>query len=137
MVIGGMAPEVPELRDVLDRLGNPVVVTLAQVIEALRSGGGLYNWSRTGGDLYSWLSDPKNRRTIPHRLVSCGYVEVLNSSAESGLWCIAGKRQMVYGRKDVAPAERLTAARKLKEAEDLKAAEQKKKFEATMAEPRK
>ena len=48
MVDGGMAPEVPELRDVLDRLGKvdatgkpcpPVVVTLAQVMEALRPGG--------------------------------------------------------------------------------------------------
>ena len=47
MVDGGMAPEVPELRDVLDRLGKadatgkpcpPVVVTLAQVMEALRPG---------------------------------------------------------------------------------------------------
>ena len=48
IVDGGMAPEVPELRDVLDRLGNvdatgkpcpPIVVTLAQVMEALRPGG--------------------------------------------------------------------------------------------------
>ncbi len=57
MVDGGMAPEVPELRDVLDRLGKvdatgdpcpPVVVTLAQVMEALRLGAGLYAWSSTG-----------------------------------------------------------------------------------------
>ena len=97
MVDGGMAPEVPELRDVLDRLGKvdatgkpcpPVVVTLAQVVEALC----LHGWSRTGGDLYNWLSDRKNRRTIPHRFESCGYVPVRNSSAESGLWVIAGKR---------------------------------------------
>ena len=140
MVDGGMAPEVPELRDVLDRLGKvdatgkpcpPVVVTLAQVMEALRPGGG---WSSTGGDLYNWLSDRKNRRTIPHRLESCGYVPVRNSSAESGLWVIAGKRQVVYGRKDVAPAERLAAAEALKAAEDLKAAELKKKFGAGIAE---
>ena len=51
---------------------------------------------------------------------------VRNSSAESGLWVIAGKRQVVYGRKDVAPAERLAAAEALKAAEDLKAAELKK-----------
>ena len=35
---------------------------------------------------------------------------------------------MVYGRKDVAPAERLAAAEALKAAEDLKAAELKKKL---------
>ena len=107
------------------------MVTLAQVMEALRPGGG---WSSTGGDLYNWLSDRKNRRTIPHRLESCGYVPVRNSSAESGLWVIAGKRQMVYGRKDVAPAERLAAAEALKAAEDLKAAEPKKKLGAGIAE---
>ena len=143
MVDGGMAPEVPELRDVLDRLGKvdatgkpcpPVVVTLAQVMEALRPGRDPCGWSGARGDLFSWLSDRKNRRTIPHRLESCGYVPVRNSSAESGLWVIAGKRQMVYGRKDVAPAERLAAAEALKAAEDLKAAEQKKKFEAGRAE---
>ena len=145
MVDGGMAPEVPKLRDVLDRLGKvdatgkprpPVVVTLAQVMEALRPGGGLYAWSSTGGDLHNWMSDRKNRRTIPHRLESCGYVPV-RSSAESGLWVIAGKRQMVYGRKDVAPAERLAAAEALKAAEDMKTAEFKRKFEAGVAEPRK
>ena len=35
---------------------------------------------------------------------------------------------MVYGRKDVTPAERLAAAEALKTAEDLKATELKKKF---------
>jgi hypothetical protein len=134
MVDGGMAPEVPELRDVLDRLGKvdatgkpcpPVVVTLAQVMEAVRPQG---EWGGPSarGDLYSWLSDRKNRRTIPHRLESCGYVTVRNSSAESGLWVIAGERQMVYGRKDVAPAERFAAAEALKAAEDLKAAKKSK-----------
>jgi hypothetical protein len=132
MVDGGMAPEVPELRDVLDRLGEvdatgkqqpPVVVTLTRVKEALPA----------GGDLYKWLSDPKNARTIPHRFESCGYVPVRNSSAESGLWVIAGRRQVVYGRMDVVPDERLKAVGKFKEAEDLKAAELKKKFEAGIA----
>ena len=59
----------------------------------------------------------------------CGLT--LNTGLPRGLWVIAGKRQMVYGRKDVAPAEALKAA------EDLKAAELKKKFEAGIAELRK
>ena len=99
------------------------MVTLAQVMEAAPPARETsVGWS-TRGDLYNWLSDRKNRRTIPHRLESCGYIPVRNSSAESGLWVIAGKRQVVYGRKDVAPAERLAAAEALKAAEDLKAAE--------------
>ena len=142
MVDGGMAPEVPELRDVLDRLGKvdatgkprpPVVVTLTQVMEAVRPEE-TFGWS-TRQDLYGWLIDRKNRRTIPHPLESCGYIPVRNSSAESGLWVIAGKRQVLYGRKDVAPAERFAAAEALKAAEDLKAVEQKKKFLAGIAWP--
>ena len=48
---------------------------------------------------------------------------VRNSAREDGLWVIAGKRQVVYGRKDVTPDERLKAAEELKVAEDRKAAE--------------
>ena len=135
MADGGAAPEISELADVLDTLGTkdsdgkpcpPPAVTLAMVTNAaLRCG------------LHEWLTDRRNRRAIPHRFESCGYVPVRNSSAESGLWVIAGKRQVVYGRKDVAPAERLAAAEALKAAEDLKAAELKKSFEAGIGELRK
>jgi hypothetical protein len=169
MVDGGMAPEMPELRDVLDRLGEaqiaeaavkaaeasgkdcspsekttigkaaveaakqsgqlrpPAAVTLGMVMDAIL---------QTGGDLYYWMKERKNRRAIPHRFESCGYVPVRNSSAESGLWVIAGKRQVVYGRKDVAPAERLAAAEVLKAAEDSETAKHKRKFETGIAELR-
>ena len=32
-------------------------------------------------DLHSWLADRKNRRVVPHRLASCGYMPVPSSSA--------------------------------------------------------
>ena len=112
-------------------------MTLAQVMEALRPGE-----ARTLVE-HAWrpvrLAEMTARTGARSRTgsKSCGYVPVRNSSAESGLWVIAGKRQVVYGRKDVAPAERLAAAEALKAAEDLKAAELKKKFGTGIAELRK
>ena len=92
-----------------------VVVTLAQVMEALRLGAGLYAWSSTGGDPYDWLTDRKNRRTIPHRFEFCGYVPVRNSSAESGLWLTAGKlANGLTGERTSRRPQPLAAAEALK-----------------------
>ena len=65
-------------------------------------------------DLHNWLMDRKNRRTLPHRLASCGYMPV-PSSSQDGLWIINGRRQMIYGRHDLAPALRYAVAVALKE----------------------
>ena len=127
MADGGTAPEVSELADVLDRLSAetargkpcpPPAVTLDMVMQTA---------VMTTGDLHDWLKDRKNRRAIPHRFDSCGYVPVRNNGREDGLWVIADKRQVVYGRKDDTPSKRLAAAGALKKAEDLKATELKKR----------
>jgi hypothetical protein len=119
MARAGMAPEVGELNDVLDRLGRletppavrndgkrcgPAVLTL----EMLRA-----NAAAGPGDLHGWLTDRRNRRTIPHRMASCGYLPVPRS-AEDGLWRINGKRQAIYGRHDLTPAVRHANAVALK-----------------------
>jgi hypothetical protein len=72
----------------------------------------------TLGDLASkapgaeWLTDRKQSRAIPHRLRRCGYERVPNPNAErsSGMWCINGKRTMIYARADLSPTNRLAAA---------------------------
>jgi len=110
LVDGAQASEVPELRDTLDRLGErqadgsvvlPTAVTLETVIGACAS-------DESG--LYSWLKDRANRRSIPHRLETCGYVPVRNTGADDGLWKISGKRQVVYGLMSATASERLDAA---------------------------
>jgi hypothetical protein len=121
MVGAGMAPEVSELDDVIERLGRletppaarsdgtpcgPAALTLA-MLRAETS-------STPSNDLYAWLADRKNRRAIPHRLASCGYLPVA-SAAQDRLWIIQGKRQAVYGRRDLTPAQRVAAAAELKE----------------------
>jgi hypothetical protein len=63
--------------------------------------------------LCEWLDDRKNRRTIPHRLESCGYAPVRNSGAGDGLWKINGKRQAIYARKDLPLQSQIKAAQGL------------------------
>lgn len=119
MVGAGMAPEVSELNDLLDRLGRletppatrsdgvpcgPAVLTLAMLRAQTDIGA---------NDLHSWLADRKNRRAVPHRLASCGYLLVPSTSPD-GFWIINAKRQMIYGRRDLTAAARARAAAALK-----------------------
>lgn len=66
--------------------------------------------NKAKGDLYEWLSDRKNRRVIPHRLETCGYVPVRNDAAEDGLFKISGRRQAVYALSRLAIRDRLRVA---------------------------
>ena len=62
---------------------GPAAVTVEMVTDELAS---------AGGDLHDWLRDRKNRRSIPHRFASCGYLPVRNNDRNDGLWIIKGKR---------------------------------------------
>ena len=100
IVDAGRATEEAELADLLDKFGNPPAVTLGQ----LRN--------EAEGDLADWLGERKNRRIIPHRLESCGYVPVRNPDADDSLWKIRGHRQAVYGKAAVPLRDRLAAVRR-------------------------
>jgi hypothetical protein len=95
IVTSSMAPEDAELADVLDKLGNPKVVTLKEII------------GKAAPDLYEYLMDRKNRRLIPHRMESCGYVTVRNSASKQGLWQIKGVRQVIYAQSGLTPYEQM------------------------------
>jgi len=101
MVNSSRPPETAEMADRLEALGNPAVVTL----DGLRAG--------TPDDFQAWLCDRKNSRAILHRLEDCGYEAVRNPDANDGLWRISGKRQAVYGRRDLSWQEKLKAAARL------------------------
>lgn len=99
IVDANRAPEDAELADVLDRIGNPVAVTLAMLA------------GNAAEDAFKeWLSDRRNRRQIPHRLETAGYVPLRNGTAQDGLWKIGGRRQAVYALATVALNERIRAA---------------------------
>jgi hypothetical protein len=89
------------MADRLEALGNPAVITL----DELRVGA--------PDDFKAWLCERKNSRAILHRLEDCDYEAVRNPDAKDGLWRISGKRQAIYGKRDLSLQEKLKAARGL------------------------
>ena len=100
IVDANRAPEDAELADVLDTIGKDAV-TLNMLLAAA-----------TGG-FEEWLRERKNRRLVPHRLETCGYVPVRNDFANDGLFKIRDRRQVVYARACLSAGDRLEAAREL------------------------
>jgi hypothetical protein len=101
IVDANRAPEISEITEAIDRLGKPDAFTLEELKNAAY-----------GSDLWGWLDDRKNRRTIPHRLESCGYVPVRNPDApEDGYWRISKKRQAIYARKELPLHDQIAFAR--------------------------
>ena len=101
IVDSGRSSEEPELDDVLDAIGRPDAVTLA-TIQAASSDG-----------FKEWICDRKNRRAIPHKLEACGYIPIRNPTADSGLWVINDKRQVVYAKSELSERDRMDAVRTL------------------------
>jgi hypothetical protein len=104
MVDANRAPEDSELADVIDRLKKPPALTIAMLVEESKN---------DMSDLYEWLTNKKNRRNIPYRLESVGYVPVRNDSANDGLWVIDGRRMAVYAKFDLSLREQIEAAQAL------------------------
>jgi hypothetical protein len=105
--------EEPELMDVIEQLGGPGAVTLAQIQKAAidQATYALEAQAiKARSDFREWICDRKNRRAIPHKLEACGYVPVRNPDASDGLWKIAGRRQAVYARAELSEQERRAAA---------------------------
>jgi Bifunctional DNA primase/polymerase, N-terminal len=121
--------EESELQDVLEKLGNPAAVTIAEIS------------AKAPLDLMEWLEDRKNRRAIAHRLESCGYSAVHNPDAQQALWRINDRRQAVYARRGLSIREQIKAARDLRdrkaaEAEEKKRAVEEKRPRAAPAQSR-
>jgi hypothetical protein len=96
-----LPPEYPELLSAIEHMKNPDAFTL----EDLRQ--------HAIGELEEWLNDRRNRRTIPHRLESCGYVPTRNLGAKrDGYWKIGGAWQAIYAKSTLTPTMRLKVAQK-------------------------
>jgi hypothetical protein len=101
IVDANRAPEDAELSDAIEALGSPEAVTLTKII------------LHAEADFGNWLRDRKNSRQIPHRMEAVDYLPVRNPGAKDGQWKIAGKRQTVYARRDLAVRDRIAAAMRL------------------------
>lgn len=98
IVDASRTPEDAEMADALDRLNRPAAVTLDAIVVVAPI------------SFKEWLTDRKNRRKIPHRLDECGYVPARNGDASDGLWKIAGRRQAVYVKRELAVRDQQAAA---------------------------
>jgi hypothetical protein len=96
------APEDAELADVLDALGNPATVTLAELA------------AKATGAISEWLLDRRNRRAVPHRMERCGYASLRNPNKKDGLWKMRGVRQMVYVKLTLTAEERAALVNQLR-----------------------
>jgi hypothetical protein len=114
LVDGAQAPEIPALRDALDKLGTRLgdgsvalraAVTIEDIINTCASD--VDPW------LYEWLKVRTNVRTIPHRMETCGYVPLRNPGRSDGLWVVDGKRKTVFVLLSDDKETRLAAANAL------------------------
>ncbi|MCG2644292.1 MULTISPECIES: primase-helicase family protein [Bradyrhizobium] len=108
IVNSSRSPEDAELADALDRIAGmsvvnhwPDAVTLEDVAQATNQ-----------ASFAEYLRERRNSRRIPHRFEACGYSQIRNPDAEDGLWRVNGRRQVIYGRRQLSFSERLAAARK-------------------------
>jgi hypothetical protein len=96
------SPEDAELADVLDGINNPPALTLSWLVQYADE------------TFREWLLERRNRRQVPHRLETAGYVPVRNDAdTHDGQWKVAGKRQTIYARKELCQRDRIAAAHEL------------------------
>jgi hypothetical protein len=101
IVDAGRAPEDAELAGVLEDLGSPSAVTIADVMNKAPDG------------FRDWLGDRRNARKIPHRFEQCCYEPVRNPDATDGLWAIRKRRVAIYAKCGLCLRDRISAAREL------------------------
>lgn len=101
IVQSSRSSEDAQLDDLLDEFGRPDAVPISRLIAG------------ANGELSDWLKEPRNRKAIPHKLEDCGYTAIRNPDAKDGYWRISGRRQPIYGRKDLGERERLAAIRQI------------------------
>ena len=107
MVDAYRAPEGADLADIIEDLNYPDALTLGRLrYEAYKDGH---------DEARELLSSVAKRKAIPHRLKEIGYVLIRNPDAKDGYWKIGRKRQPVYVKIELSPAERYAAAEKLAE----------------------
>jgi hypothetical protein len=101
IVDASRAPEDSELADIIDALGSPNALTLAQIA------------AHAEGGFAEWLRDRKNARRINHRLEACGYSAVRNDAAKDGHWKLDGRRRVIYASIKLSVRDRYAAAHDL------------------------
>ncbi|MGC1863680.1 MAG: hypothetical protein WA733_21805 [Methylocystis sp.] len=100
IVDANRSTEEGELDGVIERMGNPMALTLIGLIENT-----IHNES-----LFNWLKDRKNRKSVSHRLAACEYEPLRNPDTRNKMWKIEGNYQVIYAKKGLSPREQMEAA---------------------------
>lgn len=101
VVDAGRSPEDAEMADALDALDWPPAVTLDMIA------------AHADEDFAVWLRDRRNRRQIPHRMASAGYVPLRNEGAKDGNWKVGRRRRRIYTRQELPIRDQHAAATSL------------------------
>jgi hypothetical protein len=105
IVYANQNSEDAELADAIERLGNPLVLTLSLIL------------SRADSNLQEMAKDPRGKNSIRFKLERAGYVSVANPNANDGLWKVGGRRQKIWAAKDLSLVGRGEAAEALVKAD--------------------
>ncbi|UGA45663.1 DUF5906 domain-containing protein [Bradyrhizobium quebecense] len=121
IVASGVPSEEIELTDLIERMGNPDALTLAQLTEHVGKQAGL-------SELEDWINKRDNKKVLPHRLEMCGYARTPNPDNKQGLWIIESwmcgrwengkpvgekikQRQQVYAKAALSYSDQIKAVR--------------------------
>jgi hypothetical protein len=119
IVASGVAPEEIELADLIERMGNPDALTIAQLSDRANTETDLH-------DLANWIDNRLNRKAIPHKFEQVGYVRVPNpDNKKQGIWSVKtwiikpmateaeaiSQRQHVYAKASLSYPEQIKAVR--------------------------
>jgi hypothetical protein len=96
MVAASRGAAYSELADAIDKLVNPQVLTIDELMVVAPN--------------LEWLRDATKRGVTGHRISDCSYVAIKNPTAKDGLWKINGRRQTIYVHSDVPPDQRVNVA---------------------------
>jgi hypothetical protein len=111
----GQSPELIEISEALDAVEAPRVTE--QLRGAAAQAPSAWPLAVTWKQLELTGRLPEHvrgrPRAVPHRMREAGYVPQPNPGAKDGCYKVNGNRQMVYVRKELAPAQRAAAAEKL------------------------
>ncbi len=106
IVSANNAPEDFEMADVLDMLGHPDAITIAQLIakagKVIELGG-----------FSVWLDDRRNSRKIGHRLEEAGYTAVRNPGSKDRFFTVRGRHCQIYAKKELSLPKAIAAAERL------------------------
>jgi hypothetical protein len=108
MVNAMRSPEESEMADVIEALGHPDALIIANLIDwAEHIGGSRYK------PFVDFLEDRSKSRTITIRLEDCGYRRFANPDEKAGRWRVYGRRTGVYIRRELNDREGFEAVKAL------------------------